>query len=113
MTTTTTDLHEIVTDLVHTGRSWCGALPPVFGDATTRRRIKGAAFNFLVMIEGNGRPGRVRLSPKDNLDVDLGGEVLHELLGIEAQYADAEQRRLLAAARRAHRRSRRHLRRRK
>src|SRR3954469_6444493 len=79
MPTAIADLREIVLDLVHNGRTWSGALPPEFDDTSTRRRIEGAAFSFLVMIDGDAGPGPLRLSPKGNPDVDLGGDALHEL----------------------------------
>ena len=75
------DLGEVVNDLVHTGRSWCGLLPPEYHDPSTPGRIRGAAFSFLVTIDGDGGPGPLRLSPIDHPDVDLGGQALHEMFG--------------------------------
>ncbi|HKS98357.1 MAG TPA: hypothetical protein VJT31_02410 [Rugosimonospora sp.] len=96
MPAATADLHDVVFDLVHNGRTWCGSLPPEFGDTSTRRRLEGAAFSVLVMIDGDAGPGPVRLSPKDNPDLDLGGDALHELLGSEADCDTDAQRDLLS-----------------
>lgn len=100
MPAATADLREVVFDLVHNGRTWCGDLPPEFGDTSTRRRIEGAAFSVLVMIDGDAGPGPVRLSPKDNPALDLGGDALHELLGSEADCDSDAQRHLLARVQR-------------
>jgi hypothetical protein len=91
------DRAEVVNDLVHIGRTWSGILPAPLSDASTRRRIRGAAFSFLVMVDGDAGTGPMRLSPRDNGDVDLGGQALHELLGSDPIHCDNdEQRRLLA-----------------
>jgi hypothetical protein len=96
MTIADQDTADVVYDLVHTGRTWAGNLPPEFGDTSLRRRIKGAAFSVLVMIDGDGGPGPVQLSPKGQPDVDLGGEALHELFsGNEANADNDHQRELL------------------
>jgi hypothetical protein len=79
MDTLDPDIRDVVYDLVHTARTWAGDLPPEFGERSTRRRVEGAEFSILVLIDGDAGPGPVRLSPKSNPDVDLGGEALHEI----------------------------------
>jgi hypothetical protein len=73
------DLRDVVYGLVVAGQTWSGEMPPDLGDYSTRKRIEGATFSILVMIDGDAGPGPVRLSPLTNLAVDLGGEALHEV----------------------------------
>lgn len=73
------DIRDVVYDLVNVGTTWAGQLPPDLGDYSTRKRIEGATFSVLVMVDGDAGPGPMRLSPKSNPDIDLGGEALHEI----------------------------------
>jgi hypothetical protein len=90
------DLDDVVVELHIIGRSWTDDLTQVSDvHRTTRGRIEGAAFSFLVMIDGDsGNVGAVRLSPKIARDVDLGGDALHEQFR-GAQIDNQHQRQLL------------------
>lgn len=98
-TPTPADLQEFVDSLVHIGRTWAGTLPADLTDTSIRRRVRGAGFSAIVVIDGDGDPGPVRLSPKDRPEIDLGGLSLHEV-DDPASLDDADQRRLLTRIRR-------------
>jgi len=95
-----TDLHEVVDSLVHIGRTWAERLPDLV-DTSLRRRIEGAAFSAMVIIDGDGGPGPVQLSPKTSPDVDLGGLDLHEVLYDPTLLDDPNQRLLVTRVQRA------------
>lgn len=89
-----TALEEVVLDLVHTGTTWAGELPPGI-DASTRRRVQGTAFSVLVTLDGDGGPGPIGLAPADQPDVELGGHALHELFGADPADCDNDAQRAL------------------
>lgn len=90
-----TAMQDLVYSLVNTGRTWAGDLPSELPD-TRRGRVQGAAFSVLVTIDGDSGAGPIRISPKSNPDVDLGGLALHEVFDANAgEVDDAGQRELL------------------
>jgi hypothetical protein len=89
------DLDTVVADLIHNGRTWSGTLPPECTDASLRQRLEGAAFSFLVLVDGTAGPGPTRLAPRDDTTTDLGGRALYEVFGSgELGECDAQERRL-------------------
>ncbi|MGI5186480.1 hypothetical protein ACQEVZ_60640 [Dactylosporangium sp. CA-152071] len=83
------DVEEVVSELLLIGRTWSGALPPDCADTGLRRRLQSAAFSFLVVLDQDASAGPVRLSPRDEPHIDLGGRDLHELFGTPGlQYHD-------------------------
>lgn len=96
MDTMSQDLRDVVYDLVNIGKTWGGDLPPEFGDTSIERRLRGAAFSILVLVDGDSGPGPVRLTPKNRPDeVDLGGQALHEVMDSPEYIDDPDARRFV------------------